>query len=85
MIERIIEIKNDIGLHSRYATSFVKKANEFKSMIQIIKEDDQADAKDILEILALGIVKGSKIKLIVSGTDEDTAMERLSKFLTELN
>ena len=48
MFETKIYVENKIGLHSKAATSFVKKANEYRSSIHIYKEEDYANAKSLL-------------------------------------
>ena len=57
MISREVMISNNIGLHARPATFFIQKANSFKSSIWVEKEERRVNAKSLLGILSLGIVK----------------------------
>ena len=57
-------VNNQVGLHARPATYFIQKANEFKSSIWVEKEERKVNAKSLLGVLSLGIVKGTPIKLI---------------------
>ena len=84
MIEENVEVKIDIGLHSKPGACFANKAKEYKSSIQISKNGEQADAKNLLEILSLGIMGGNKIKILANGIDEEEAIEGLKKLLNEL-
>lgn len=81
MISRNVTIQNSVGLHARPATFFVQKANSFKSSIWIEKEDCRVNAKSLLGVLSLGITKGTEIKLIADGADENSAIDGLSELV----
>ena len=61
MITKEVVINNQVGLHARPATFFIQKANEFKSSIWVEKEERRVNAKSLLGVLSLGIVKGTAI------------------------
>ena len=75
-------VNNQVGLHARPATFFIQKANEFKSSIWVEKEERKVNAKSLLGVLSLGIVKGTPIKLIADGPDEKEAIEALQKMIS---
>ena len=77
MISRGVTIQNSVGLHARPATFFVQKANSYKSSIWIEKDDCRVNAKSLLGVLSLGIVKGTAITIIADGIDESDAVEGL--------
>ena len=77
MISRSVTIKNSQGLHARPATFFIQKANSYKASIWVEKEDCRVNAKSLLGVLSLGIVKGPTITLIADGADEAAAIEGL--------
>lgn len=77
MISRSVTIQNSQGLHARPATFFIQKANSFKSSIWVEKEDYRVNAKSLLGVLSLGIVKGTEITLIADGADEEEAVAAL--------
>lgn len=81
MISKEVVINNQVGLHARPATFFIQKANEFKSSIWVEKEDRRVNAKSLLGVLSLGIVKGTAITLIADGADEDDAVNTLSELI----
>lgn len=78
MITKDVTITNSVGLHARPATFFIQKANTYKSSIWVEKEDRRVNAKSLLGVLSLGIVKGMTITLIADGADEAEALEGLS-------
>lgn len=77
MCVKDVVINNQVGLHARPATFFIQKANEFKSTVWVEKEDRRVNAKSLLGVLSLGIVGGTKIRIIVDGPDEETALDSL--------
>ena len=77
MISKEIVVQNQVGLHARPATFFIQKANEFTSSIWIAKDERKVNAKSLLGVLSLGIVGGTKIRIIVDGADEEAALAAL--------
>ena len=77
MITREVTINNQVGLHARPATFFIQKANEYKSVIWVEKDDRRVNAKSLLGVLSLGIVKGTTISIVADGVDEVEAVETL--------
>ncbi len=81
MITREVTINNQVGLHARPATFFIQKANEFKSVIWVEKDERRVNAKSLLGVLSLGIVKGTTISIIADGADEAQAVETLADLI----
>lgn len=75
-------VNNQVGLHARPATFFIQKANEFKCSIWVEKDERKVNAKSLLGVLSLGIVKGTRIKLIADGSDEKEAVDSLQKMIS---
>ena len=81
MYVKDVSINNQVGLHARPATFFIQKANEFKSSIWVEREDRRVNAKSLLGVLSLGIVKGTTVSLIADGADEEAAVEALVELI----
>lgn len=75
--------KDEQGIHARPAGLFVKEAASCESKITISKDGKEVDAKRILGVMGLGVKKDQEIVLKAEGSDEDQAIEKLSKFLQE--
>ena len=75
-------VNNQVGLHARPATFFIQKANEFKSSIWVEKDERRVNAKSLLGVLSLGIVKATSINLIADGPDEKEAVEALIELIS---
>ena len=81
MITKEVVINNQVGQHARPATFFIQNANEFKSSIWVEKEERRVNAKSLLGVLSLGIVKGTPITIIADGSDEEEAIATLSALI----
>lgn len=81
MVSKEVVINNQVGLHARPATFFIQKANEFKSSIWIEKDERRVNAKSLLGVLSLGIVKGTPMTIIADGVDETAAIATLAELV----
>ena len=78
MVTKEVVINNQDGLHARPATFFVQRANEYKSSIWVEKGERRMNAKSLLGVLSLGIVKGTAVTIIADGNDEEEAISTLT-------
>ena len=78
MVSKEVVINNQVGLHARPATFFIQKANEFKCSIWVETEERRVNAKSLLGVLSLGIVKGTAVNIIADGSDEEEAISTLA-------
>jgi len=83
VVEKEVEVVNKLGLHARPAMMLVKTASQFQSEIKIIKDNMNVNAKSIMGVLVLAAEKGSKLKIVAEGPDEEEAVEALAKLFAE--
>ena len=81
MFNKEVIVRCESGLHNRQATYFVQKANEFESSIWVESGSRKMNAKSLLGIMSLGIVTGSTVTLIASGSDAEAAVNALEALL----
>ena len=81
MITRNVTVQNTVGLHARPATFFVQRANAFRCSIWMEKADRKVNAKSLLGVLSLGVMKGTSVTLIADGADENEAMESIVELI----
>ena len=62
-LSREVVIVNELGLHARSAAKIAKLAQNTKSTIWLIKDNEKVDASSIIDMLTLACEKGSKILL----------------------
>jgi len=77
MTQETITIENKTGIHARPASVFVQTATKFKSKVQIKAKGKTVDAKSILMIMSMGLVKGTEITICADGPDEAEAVKAL--------
>ena len=82
MFSKDVIVQNQVGLHARPATFFIQKANEYKSMISIARDERKVNAKSLLGVLSLGITKGITVTISAEGDDENEAVEGLVELIT---
>ena len=81
MINKEVVVRCESGLHNKQATYFVQKANEFECSIWLESGSRKMNAKSLLGIMSLGIVSGSTVNLVASGSDAEAAIEALEALL----
>jgi phosphoenolpyruvate-protein phosphotransferase (PTS system enzyme I) len=75
--ERTLQVTGRLGLHARAAANLVRVAGRFQSTLTLYRLDGnvEADAKSILSILTLAASRGTKLRIVASGIDEQEALE----------
>jgi phosphotransferase system HPr (HPr) family protein len=66
---KTVTIINELGLHARAATLFVKVAADFKAELVVEKGGREVNGKSIMGLLTLLAAKDSQIELIADGAD----------------
>lgn len=74
-----VTIVDKSGLHARPAAEFVKMASVFDAEILI----DTADAKSLMEVMALGRRYGEQVTITATGPQADQAVENLSRAIAD--
>lgn len=80
MIEATIPVRNEVGLHARPAALFVKTAAKFSSTIKVknlTTNGGFVDAKSIIMVLTLGVMKDHEVVIQSEGADADAALDAL--------
>jgi multiphosphoryl transfer protein len=76
-------IPNPEGLHARPAAVLSNLAQKYESDIRLKRGDDQANAKSVMALLGLEVLKGHKVQVIAHGPDAAQAAEELAEALRE--
>ena len=85
MVEWEYTIQDPEALHARPASKLVMKAMKFSSDIRVSLYQNSADAKNILEVMALGAGRNDKILVRAAGEDEEEALEAVKQVLAQEN
>lgn len=79
-----VRLTNDVGLHARPAAIFVRKAAGYESKIRVRRDDREADAASLLQVLKLEAGHGATIIVEAEGEDEEQAVAELVELLESL-
>lgn len=71
------------GLHARPATTLIRLAKGFKSVISLQKGEKTVKLNSMLSLLSLTIKGGETITVLIDGEDETDASAAISQFFTE--
>jgi len=81
MKEIQLTVISETGLHSRPADLFVRTAKLYGSSITVHKGEKFADAKNIIKVILLNVVKNQIMTVVADGVDEDEALDKLKKLV----
>ena len=91
MLEKELVVKDEVGLHARPASHFVKIAQEFNGTVTVKfnKKNPQTgeeelvekDGKSMIGILSLGIAKDRPFVLTLDGEDEELYLAKFEELL----
>jgi phosphotransferase system HPr (HPr) family protein len=74
-------IKDPNGIHARPAGLFVKKMQEYKSVVTVNRNDQSADAKKLIALMKMRLKCGQTFTVKTEGEDEAAAIEAAQDFL----
>ena len=77
MIDTTIDVINKLGLHARASGKLIEVTSKFRSSIHIGIGDKLIDAKNIMSLLMMGAGKGTTLRLVIDGTDEEQALQEI--------
>ena len=80
-MEKIMTIKNRMGLHARPAAMFVRIASRYRSEVWVEKEGEQINGKSIMGLMMLAAGQGSKLLIRCEGPDADKVLEELEELI----
>lgn len=85
MVEQRVVVTNRLGLHARAAALLVRTAACFQSTLRLERVDGTAaaDAKSILSVLMLAAARGTELRAIAEGVDENAALKTLGQLFAD--
>lgn len=76
---RQVVVANQLGLHARPAGVLASAAQKFCANITLVVDDQEVDAKSILDILTLAASPGLSLELRAMGEDAEAALNVLEE------
>lgn len=81
MVNRTVTVANKLSLCLQPSDEIVRCAERYASSITIAKGSQIANAKKLLEILALAATCGSELIVTANGDDESDAIEAVCNLI----
>lgn len=81
MLTKKITIINKLGLHARAAAKLVAITDKFSCDIQLYYDNQQANAKSIIDVMTLAVTQGLEIEIIIDGPEADKAMQEIVELI----
>lgn len=79
---REVVVANQHGLHARPAGKLAQLAQTFAADVVIALDEQEVDAKSILDVLTLAAGQGAILQLRASGSDAAEALDRLEALIS---
>ena len=84
-MEKDFIIANEHGLHARPATLLVSIASKFQCDITVTYDGVTVNLKSIMNVLSLGIKRGTLITIRTDGVDEVEALKSITENIVKFN
>lgn len=82
MIEKTVKIQLNGGLEARPIAILVQIASQHESSVYMEAGGKKVNAKSIMGMMGLALNSGEDVKVIVSGNDEQEAMQDIEDYLS---
>ncbi len=80
---RRVVVTHPPGIHARPSLAIVKTVRRFRSKVRIRAGDQEADAREILEVMSLGVPCGTELILSAEGPDAESVLDVLAQLFAE--
>ena len=80
---RYATIVNELGLHARSAAKIAEIAQNSIGNVWIQKDEENADASSILDILTLACTPATKIKIIIEDTRDLPILDAIADLVDD--
>ncbi|MCV2867775.1 HPr family phosphocarrier protein [Defluviimonas sp. WL0002] len=83
MIERVLTIVNEKGLHARASAKFVEVVEAHDATAEVARDGMTASGDSIMGLLMLAASRGTSITLTTSGTEAQKLADALSDLVAD--
>jgi phosphocarrier protein HPr len=79
--KRLVEIRNQRGLHARAAARFVKTIDGLEAEVTVVKGDMEVSGRSIMGLMMLAAGPGCVVEIRAEGRDAALALDRLGQLI----
>jgi|LGVE01.1.fsa_nt_gb phosphocarrier protein len=80
-LSRRVTISNELGLHARAAARFVRLAEEARSAVFIIKDDQEVDGTSVLDIMSLYCPRGTEVTVKITDPADAEVLNNIVRLI----
>ena len=84
VVTQTVTLPAGVALHARPAADLVRAASKLQAPITVVANGKRANARSILEVLALGAVGGTELTLSATGPGANEAVKTLAEVVANL-
>ena len=82
MVEKSVTVQFEMDMETHPIAHLVQEASQYKSSVYLEKDNKKVNAKSIMGMMSLTLEKGSSLKVVADGKDEEKAVKGIENFLT---
>ena len=82
-LTRTLQIVNQRGLHARASRKLAELALAYDARVTVRREDDEADATSLMDLMMLGAGLGSEIEVIAHGIQAADALDAIARLVAD--
>lgn len=83
MLKKVVTIEEHDGLEARPAAMLVQVASQYESRIYLECGSKRINAKSIMGMMSLALVKGDNVVIEADGNDEEKAVCEIEQYLNQ--
>ncbi|RTE86356.1 MULTISPECIES: HPr family phosphocarrier protein [Gammaproteobacteria] len=82
-LDRVMTIRNKLGLHARAATKLAKLSNQFEATVTIEQNGQKVDASSVMGLMLLASQQGKDINVTAEGNDAEAALDAIEQLIQD--
>ena len=80
-MSRTLQIVNQRGLHARASRKLAELALAYEARIVVRREDEEADATSLMDLMMLGAGIGCDIEVLAEGPQAEEALDAIARLV----
>jgi phosphocarrier protein HPr len=80
---RQVTVTHSPGLHARPCLAIVNTVRRFHAKVELSNGKQEADAAEILQLMSLGVPKGTEVTLRAKGPDAEEALDAVARLFAD--
>ncbi|MFI3171543.1 MAG: HPr family phosphocarrier protein [Eubacteriales bacterium] len=84
MIKKTVVVNCEKGLDARPIALLVQEASQYASQVYIEMKEKKINAKSIMGMMSLSLIKGEELAIVTNGDDEEVAADGMVSFFMDL-